>query len=180
MHPKTWMSSVLGLALALLSPAAHASSATPARSTQSVFFIAKSENRNQVHYGIRVDEDCRPLGPKPVHGYWRMLEKGETEMAPLLGIEAPAYGLVDAQQVEHTPEGWRVRVQLQAFSERTIEIDVLRENGRCVTRAWTTVGGVTSQLDHVYVRLAWPFGIERILLIGVDPDGRTVQEVIRH
>jgi len=31
----------------------------------SAFFIAKSENRNQVHYGVHVDAACSPVGAEP-------------------------------------------------------------------------------------------------------------------
>jgi hypothetical protein len=41
---------------------------------RSVFFIAKSQNRNQVHYGIRLDRECNPIGTRPVFAYWRMFE----------------------------------------------------------------------------------------------------------
>ncbi|PTL84386.1 DUF4833 domain-containing protein [Vitiosangium sp. GDMCC 1.1324] len=161
---------VSGVALALM---------LPARGTDSIFFIAKSENRNQVHYAVRVDESCRPLGANPVHGYWRMFERGETVVEPLLGIEVPVYGLADTQLVESTPGGWRVQVRLQAFAQRPISIAISQENGRCVTRAWTKVGEETARLDHVFVRMAWPFGIKDVVLNGVGPDGQSVSEALR-
>src|SRR5215471_13225370 len=64
----------------------------------SVFFIAKSQNRNQVHYGIRLDRSCRPSGERPVFAYWRMLEN-HGELEPLLPVETTAYGLLDEQTV---------------------------------------------------------------------------------
>ena len=42
---------------------------------QSVFHVSKSQNRNQVHYALRLDQQCRPVGKAPVYGYWKKLEK---------------------------------------------------------------------------------------------------------
>ncbi|NRD68652.1 DUF4833 domain-containing protein, partial [Corallococcus exiguus] len=33
--------------------------------------MSRSENRNQVHYALSLDEACRPVGTRPVHVYWR-------------------------------------------------------------------------------------------------------------
>jgi hypothetical protein len=158
--------------------AALAEPVASARSAQSVFFIARSENRNQVHYGIRLDGDCRPRGQQPVYVYWRMFEKGEREVEPLLGVEEPIYGLADEQQVESTPEGWRVRIILRAFANRPIDLAVTRENGVCTVQASTKVVGAVARLDHVFVQNAWPFGIDHLLINGVGADGRAVREKV--
>lgn len=160
-------------------PAESAGPAVGPRGTDSTFFISRSENRNQVHYGVRVGADCRPVGSSPVYVYWRMLEKGDSETEPLLGIEGPVYGVEEGQQVVSTPEGWRVRVKLRSFPDRQIEIAVSRENGVCATRAWTTVGGTVSQLDSIYVKTHWPFGIDYIRISGVGPDGHVITELVR-
>lgn len=160
-------------------PAVSAEQAVAPRGTESTFFISRSENRNQVHYGVRVGEDCRPVGTSPVYAYWRMLEKGDSETEPLLGIEGPVYGVEDAQQVESTPEGWRVRVKLRSFPERQIEISVTHENGACATRTWTTVGGTASQLNYIYVKTSWPFSVDYIRINGVGPDGHVTNEIVR-
>ncbi|WP_223759727.1 DUF4833 domain-containing protein [Myxococcus sp. RHSTA-1-4] len=183
-----WNGWTLGLALLLgqgpalaetAVKAAPAGSAMPARSADSAFFITRSTNKNQVHYGIQVDESCRPRGPQPVHAYWRMLEKGERHVEPLLGREGPAYGLADGQQVESTPSGWRVHVRLRAWPDRTIDVDVFRENGRCVARAWTRMDGQVAQIERIFVKAAWPSGVDYVLLSGTGADGRSAREVIR-
>jgi hypothetical protein len=166
-------------ALLLWPLASPAGSPLPARGVDSAFFITRSENRNQVHYGVHVDEECRPKGTHPVHAYWRMLEKGAKETEPLLALEGPAYGLMDAQEVLNTPTGWRVRVRLRAYSQRAIEIAVTRENGVCTTQTWMTLNGAVTQLDNIYVRTQWPIGLNYIRLAGVTSDGRAVSELIR-
>lgn len=156
-----------------------AGKALPARAADSAFFITRSTNRNQVHYGIRVDESCRPQGPQPVHAYWRMLEKGEANTEPLLHQEAPAYGLGDAQQVEATPHGWRVHIRLRAWPERLIDVDVFPEEGHCAARAFTVMEGKVAQIERIFVKTKWPAGVEYVLLSGTSVDGRSVREVIK-
>ena len=58
-----WPAAVL-VGMAAL-PAVSAELAVGSRGTESTFFISRSENRNQVHYGVRVGEDCRPVGTSP-------------------------------------------------------------------------------------------------------------------
>jgi Domain of unknown function (DUF4833) len=68
-------------------------SPAPGGSFIPVFSIAKSENKNQVQYVVRVDDHCAPSGPAPMSAYWRMLDTGPTQTAPILDREVRAYGL---------------------------------------------------------------------------------------
>jgi hypothetical protein len=182
------MGAGLGLTL-VLGGTAPASAEAPApapavqaaRGADSAFFIARGKNRNQVHYGVRVGPDCKPEGAQPVHAYWRMLEKGEGVTEPLLGIEGPAYGLKDSQQVEALPggAGWRVRIWLRAHPDRPIDVSVLKEGGRCVTRAAMKMGDAVAQIDRIFVKDKWPAGVDFVMLSGVGADGKSVREVIR-
>ena len=180
--PGICLALLMGPGLVLAEPAVKpgpAPGGTSSRSADSAFFISRSTNRNEVHYGIHVDQDCRPQGPAPVHAYWRMLEKGDKATEPLLGREGPAYGLGDTQQVESTPSGWKVHVRLRAWPDRNIDVDVFRENGRCVARAWTRVEGRAARIDRIFVKTKWPAGVEYVLLSGTDEEGRSAREVIR-
>jgi hypothetical protein len=143
---------------------------------RSVFFIAKSQNKNQVHYGIRLDRECNPVGKRPVFAYWRMFEnQGETE--PLLGTEGPAYGLDDTQEIVNFPSSSQVRVRLRAFRDRPVVVTVMRKGDSCVAEASTTIAGADAKLDSMYVKLRWPFGVEYVLVRGSRRvDGRWVQE----
>ncbi|MCE9670130.1 DUF4833 domain-containing protein [Myxococcus stipitatus] len=177
MSLQTGFSRLVALALGFL--AWTASAAEPGTRAPSVFFLSRSENRNQVHYALRTDEACRPVGANPVQVYWRMLERGESEEEELLTVELPVYGLEDAQPVEATAEGWRVRVRLRAFPSRPIDITTALVDGQCRVQAWTKGGRGDFQLDHVFVKTSWPFSVDFVRLDGVGQDGQPVHELIR-
>jgi hypothetical protein len=140
-----------------------------------LFTIAKSENRNQVQYAVRVDERCAPVGAEPVFAYWRMLERGPRQTEPLLGIEQAAYGVRSQTILSSTDTGARVRVALRAMSDRPVEVQTWRaEGGECHASAVTTIAGAPARLFNVYAKLAWPFGVESILVQGWSIDGGAV------
>ena len=41
---------------------------------QTVFFFSKSDDKNRVDYGLRLDANCRPVGEEPLFPYWREFE----------------------------------------------------------------------------------------------------------
>jgi hypothetical protein len=143
----------------------------------SAFFIAKSENKNQVHYGVHVDSTCRPVGTAPVFAYWRMLEHGPAATEPLLSREVPAYGLADQHVVEVGPDGGRATVRLRALGNRSIEVVTSSRDGACVATATTTINGQPAALSNVYAQLKWPWGVDYLLLSGrALSDGHPVRE----
>jgi Domain of unknown function (DUF4833) len=146
------------------------------RLVPSVFFVAKSENRNQVHYGIALDDACAPVGDHPVFAYWRMLARGPSATEPLLWREVPAYGV--AQQRATTVDGGgRVTLTLSALPRRPIVVDTHAGGDGCVATATTEIGNAPARLSNVYVKLRWPFGVDYLLLTGrSSSDGRTVRE----
>jgi hypothetical protein len=145
---------------------------------RSVFFVARSQNKNQVHYGVHLDAGCEPIGSQPVFGYWRMLDhRGEIE--PILGLEMPAYGVADSQRIARNADSTTIGIRLRAFPERPLVVTVKRTNGRCEASASTAIAGADAQLHWIYVKLRWPFGIEHVLVRGwANADGRPVEELI--
>jgi hypothetical protein len=158
---------------------------------QSVFFIAKSENRNQVHYGVHLDPSCVPVGAAPVFAYWRMLEHGDA-IEPLLPRELAAYGFAREKVVERGAHGGRVSITLAALASRSILVesravgppDALAAarntvQATCTASATTAIGGVEATLTNVFVQLRWPFGVESLTLSGrALGGGRAVRERI--
>jgi hypothetical protein len=147
---------------------------------RSVFFIARSQNKNQVHYGIHLDARCDPVGSQPVFGYWRMLER-RGEIEPILGLEAPAYGLADVQRIERRADATTIGIKLRAFPERPLVITVKRNGGHCEATATTAIAGSEARLRWIYVKLRWPFGIGHVLVRGwSNDDGHPVEELIEN
>ncbi len=163
----------------LLAPVVHGDGvASP--DVRSVFLVAKSENRNQVHYGVRLDAGCAPVGKEPAFAYWRMLERGPATIEPLLGIEQPAYGFAENRLVARTEHGGRVRVKLAALPSRPIVIDVWEGENGCAATASTTIGGVPASLTSVFVKLRWLFGVDHLVVSGrASDDGRVVCETVK-
>jgi hypothetical protein len=79
----------------------------PSTSVLLLFSIAKSENKNQVEYAVRVDDHCVPIPGTPIFAYWRMLEQGATKTAPLLPREIDAYGAASQLVTVREAEGAR-------------------------------------------------------------------------
>jgi hypothetical protein len=132
----------------------------------SAFFVSKSENKNEVHYGIKLDDRCLPSGGAPVFAYWRMRERGPSATAPLLAHERKAYGIASQQVRANT-----VRVVLRALARPVLFESRVDERGRCTVRVLATIQGRAARLHDVYVKLGFPFRVEYLLLQGHALDG---------
>lgn len=140
----------------------------------SVFFVQRNKNRNEVHYGIRLDAECRPEGGAPVYNYWLRLGKGPAVTEPLSVFQQLGYGVrrqdVGADHVE---------VVLRALPARTIRIVPLREPGRCRAAAYMEIAGAESRFERAFVYaeegLLLP-SVKYIDLYGRTSDGRPVHE----
>lgn len=124
----------------------------PARGDEidSVFYIAKNDNGNQIHYGIRLNQNCLPEGSNPVYVYW--VRENRTT-GNLLSVEEPAYGL-SSQSVS----GKNVEVILRIFQNRGIQKPIsfrtLRlKNGTCQAKAFARINGSQKQLSNMRISL---------------------------
>src|SRR5215471_18941876 len=100
----------------------------------SVMFVTKSENKNQVHYGLRLTDACGFASSSPMYAYWKMLEKGANVTEPILSREERAYGIAK-QEVA----GDVLTVVLRGVPARPIRIHVARgDDGKCTATAETT------------------------------------------
>ena len=149
------------------------SSASAGRTIDSALFVSKSENKNQVHYGVRVDERCELASPAPVFAYWKMLERGPSATEPLLSREETAYGIA-SQRVS----GDSVTVTLRALPARPITIRVARTESGCVASAETTIDGQTARLFNVHVALGF-LRVDHLVITGWATDGHVLRERVR-
>jgi hypothetical protein len=161
-------------------PVAGASAVVlPVAAVQSIFHIEKSENKNQVHYALNVDRACRPVGPHPVYGYWRDLEKGPKAVSPLLDHEQRAYGLNEPRAIRVDPNGGEIRISLRGLPERHLVINVFRVSNGCAARTTTTILGQPALLTSIYVDIGFLFSVNYVIVRGVRVrDGKLVQEKV--
>lgn len=146
-------------------------------SVTTVFFVAKSENRNQVHYGIHLDDTCAPIGDTPVYAYWQMLEHGPSSFEPLLPRERRAYGIAEQRVLERTRGPARTRVVLEALRSRPMVVESYSDGKHCVARAVLPMAGTPAVLGDVFVQLRWPFGVAYLTLAAHSlKDGTLVRE----
>jgi hypothetical protein len=161
-------------------PQHAAANALPLAPVQSIFHIAKSENRNQVHYGVQVDAACRPVGAQPVYSYWREFKRGPEVTSRLLDLEQPAYGLSEPRYVRDTASGGQIRISLRALPRRPLIIDVFRSAGHCAARTVIAIDQQAAVLTSIYVDIGFLFSVNYALVQGIRvADGRLVQEKIR-
>jgi hypothetical protein len=121
-----------------------------AASLNSIFFISKSDNDNQVHYGVQTNADCSLKSSKPVYPYWK-LESGRLER--LLSIEVPAFGIA-SQSVS----GNEVVMDVNGFKGRGISKPITIRSTRlksqeCQISAFTKINGEATQLLLVHIDL---------------------------
>jgi hypothetical protein len=165
---------VLLVALGSYATAASADPPSPSSMVVPVFSIAKSENKNQVQYGVRIDNNCAPVGPAPVFAYWRMLERGPTQTEPILPREIRAYGLASQAVLASNANGGQVRAVLTALPGRPVIVATGRGgDGACRAVATVSIAGAPAHLFNVFVHLKWD-GVDYLLLQGWSMDGSHV------
>ncbi len=142
-----------------------------ANDVRSVAVVTKSENKNEVHYAIALDDQCMPVGRSPVYGYWQMRERGPDVVEPILDREQRAYGIA-SQSVS----GNTVSVHLRALPDRAITFETTKKGNVCTARALAPIDGKQARLANVYVKLGF-LSVQYLLVqgIGLD-DGKTVRE----
>jgi len=131
----------------------------------SLFSISKSENKNAVVFGIRLDEQCAPVGDAPVYEFWRMYEKGPHVIEPLLSREQEAYGISSQRVLPPGDASGRVEITLRALPKRPVVVETRPRDGTCEAWSVVTIAGESGYLYNVYVKLRL-LGVDFILLSG--------------
>ncbi len=133
----------------------------------TVFFINKSDDRNRVDYGIRLDATCGPVNDDALVLYWRVFENAPpVRTKPLSLLDRIPYGVAEQRRLRRTSSGTEYAVRLKQF-DRPIVILTRREpGGRCSATARSTVSGVGAELLSVYAKLAGLFSVEYIDIFG--------------
>jgi hypothetical protein len=98
----------------------------------------------------------------------------------LLGIEQPAYGIAESQDVENRPNRGRVSFSLRAFPKRPIVIQTFGKPGACQAWALASIDREPALLRSIYVAIGFMFSVDYVLLDGLRlSDGEAVREKLR-
>lgn len=165
------------LAVAVAVLAGDAAGTAWAANPDSVFHIDRNKNRNQVHYGVHVDDRCKPVGDAPVYNYWLRREEDPPVVQPVKYFQQAAYGF----QKQNIESDGRIEVRLRALPDRQLVVRVASVAGGCKAETFMTIDGKQAYLDKVFV-----FADEGILLptvryielFGRSNDGLAVYEKI--
>lgn len=121
----------------------------------TVFYISKSDDRNRVDYGIRLDARCAPAKDDAVFPYWREFENSPPVRTHALGMfEYVPYGISEQRSIKKTQTGGVHVMKLRQFDKTQIGIITKKEaDGRCTSQAHAIINGKEAELTYIYVKL---------------------------
>jgi hypothetical protein len=122
---------------------------------QTVFYISKSDDRNRVDYGIRLDDRCIPVGNSAVFPYWREFENSPPVRVHGLGLfEYIPYGISEQRTIRKTSTGGTHFMKLRQLDKLPISITTKKEaDGHCSSETRAVINGKEAMLTYAYVRL---------------------------
>lgn len=165
---KLIVSLVVGvLGLAALPSVAHADPKFGPNDIRTLFAIKKSENKNEIHYGIHLDESCQPVGDEPLFAYWQELEQGPNVVLDLNIFDKKAYGIKGQWVQKRTPEESKLLMSLKATPDRGIAITTKKKDGHCVAETVATINKESAILEQVFVHIAGFLSVDWIELRGL-------------
>ena len=133
----------------------------------TVFFIAKSNDKNRVDYGIRLDAACAPASDDAIIPYWREFEKAPpVRTHPLSLIDHIPYGVAEQRVLSRTATGGEYAVKLKQFSRPIVITSKKEADGTCSATARATINGATAQLLSVYAKLLSIVSVDYIDVFG--------------
>jgi hypothetical protein len=106
-----------------------------------------------------------------------MLERGHAATEALLNHEEQGYGIRSPQLVSRQSQGGRVQLQLRAFPNRMLTIELFPHGEHCAGRALTQVRREPAVLQSIYLDIGFLFSLNHALVRGTRlADGRAVHE----
>jgi hypothetical protein len=175
----------VGVALALFGASQTAFASDPSfgrHDVQTLFFIAKSDDRNRVDYAMRLDTNCAPFGEDPVFPYWREFEGAPPVRTKSMGAFAKmGYGISTQRTLKRTMAGGEHVIRLKQV-ERVLFITTTKGvDGACSALVRTKIAGVEyAELRSIYVKLSGPLSVAYIDIKGQNLETRQqLEERIR-
>ena len=123
--------------------------------------IVNDIDTREVHYGIHLDEQCRP-GKKPIFGFRREGEPRE-RFVTFYFFDPLAYA-VKHQETKSPTEVW---FEIRAYP-RPIQLLISKNptTNICAATAFTTINGKRSRLDQIFLSIKSQFSIHWLELRG--------------
>jgi hypothetical protein len=153
-----------------------------ANDVETLFFISKSNDRNRVDYGMRLDSKCAPYGDEPVFPYWREFEPPPpVRTKPMGAFSKIGYGISTQRIVKRTATGGEIHIKLKQVG-RTIFITTSKgANGRCSALVRTKIASVQhAELVSIFVKLSGPLSVSYIDIKGKDlATAKPIEERLR-
>ena len=137
---------------------------------QTAFYISKSNDRDRVDYGMRLDAHCMPTGDGAVFPYWRELEHAPPVRShPLSFLQYIGYGFSDQRLLAHGETGGQYRVQLKQVDRPITIMTWLDGERHCSTRAYVRIKDVSNaKLDHIFLTVSGPMSVDYVDVYGTD------------
>jgi len=187
---------IMAAALATLVATAPAAAAPPpappaaseirfgASDIPTVFYISKSDGRNRVDYGMRLNDSCAPINNDAVFPYWRDFEHSPPVRTHALGMFARlGYGISEQRLVHGGKPDAAYEVRLKQFKQRPVWITSKRDaDGHCRSLARCAIAGLRfAELLSIYVKLAGPLSVEYIIVKGRNLEtGKLIEERVEN
>lgn len=143
----------------------------------SVIHLRKNTNNNQVHYAVKVDDDCRPLLKKPILGYWLMLENGGNETEKLRFWEQPGYGVRQPKEVHRGETDGYFDFRIRGVPERLIRVESFQVNGECRARAFTEIANGRALFEYIAITVSGWANVHKVEIFGRSTEGEAVSEI---
>ena len=159
------------LAAALTVPAGAARADGPRfgpHDVRAIFAIAKNIDRDEVRYGIRLDQDCVPVGDAPVYAYWQQIEQGPNVVEDLNFLDRTVYGIDGQWVLKRGTDASKVLMTLKATPKRGIAILTRRRDGKCRAESIATIEGRPARLESVFVHIPGFLKVDWIDIRGSD------------
>jgi Domain of unknown function (DUF4833) len=154
-------------ALAPSRPARAAEMAFGPYDVPTVFFIAKSDDRNRVDYGIRLDATCSPVNDDALVFYWREFEKSPpVRTHPASLIDHIPYGVSDQRTISRSATGGEYSFKLKQLARQIVITTKKEADGKCSATARSTIAGQKAQLVSVFAKLASAISVDYIDIFG--------------
>jgi hypothetical protein len=145
----------------------------------TVFFFSKSDDRNRVDYGLRLDASCQPVGDEPLFPYWREFEPPVdppgSRTHSLKFFEYAAYG-VSEQRIKKLEAKTEITVKLKAYPREIVITVEKGPDGKCVVTPRSVIAGSPNvELVSAYIKLKSGWSVEYVEVKG-RRDGKGVAE----